>query len=128
MLHVTGMAANRGDRRVSLMYGPCAVRLLAYRNTKRVGPAAWDSERQNKACLLFATKVELGPDQVKEFQAAYPIHDILGDSLRSGRYHLAAVLRLNRDSVVVSAGTAELKVGLRERLFRWAVGVLDQLA
>jgi hypothetical protein len=104
------------------------VRLLVYQDAKLSGQPAWDSERRSRPCLLSATKVELGPGQAQEFHAAYPIHDILGDSLRSGRYHLAAVLRLNRDSVVVSAGTAELKVGLRERLFRWAVGVLDQLA
>jgi hypothetical protein len=36
------------------------------------------------------------------------------------------MLRLNSDSVVVSAGTAELKVGFRERLFRWAGSIADQ--
>ncbi len=125
-LHVAVTAANRGDRRVSLTYGACMVRLLVYQDAKLSGQPAWDSERRSRPCLLFAKKVELGPGQAQEFHAAYAIHEILSDSLRSGRYRLAAMLRLNSDSVVVSAGTAELKVGFRERLFRWAGSIADQ--
>ena len=101
-----------------LEYGACALALFAYRTPTRTGPPAWNSTQRRTAggldymCPLYLRVgiLEAGEtSSPRELNAAYPLTEILGDSLPNGRYYFTAHVRMNWRTKELPAGDAELR-------------------
>jgi hypothetical protein len=107
MLDVDVVAVNDGRQPIHVEYGPCALRLRVFRAGEPSGEPAWDSSRrpnpdprtgERTLCPPHSAATTLAPGDSlapKEFSASFPVITILGDSLPSGRYRLAASVKLN---------------------------------
>ena len=111
---------NTNAQPVRLEYGACSITLLAYRSATRTGAPIWNSSMRRApegavyGCPLYLAVGVAQPGETmspKEFNVAYAIREVLGDSLPDGRYYFAARVRLNWRTSVVSAGEAEVRRG-----------------
>jgi hypothetical protein len=101
---------NTGDTSVQvLVAGGCAVTLRIYRTRDK--SSVWDSERSAAVgdCAAILSTISLAPGAAKTFQATIAVADILGDSLRHGRYFVESTLNLDQQAVVLQNGEATLK-------------------
>jgi hypothetical protein len=112
ILEATVQITNASERRVEITYGPCSFSIRAYREPSRSGTPAWDSLLQRRAsCPDIGYEAVLVPGESfppghLRVEAAVP--EILGDSLPSSRYYFTAILELNRDTLRITAGNADL--------------------
>jgi hypothetical protein len=106
---------NTNTESVRIEYGACSMRLLAYRSPARQGTAVWNSGARfggRIACPAYLAVGVVRPGETaspKEFNAAYTVREVLGDSLPSGRYYFSAHVRLNWRESDIRAGDAELR-------------------
>jgi hypothetical protein len=94
---------------LSLQYGGCPFTVRMYRTPDRAGLPAWDALAvPNTACQAYLVRRHLGFGEELALTALTLPREVLGDSLPAGRYHVAALVRPNGDSVVVAAGHVDL--------------------
>ncbi len=120
VLRTNVTVVNRGESPVSLEYGACAVRVLAYRTAASDAVPVWDSDQRRSwsygqpiICLTYAVATTLTPGaslSPGEFAFAVPLMDVLGDSLPDGHYYFrASVGFVNREPITqIPAGDADL--------------------
>lgn len=103
---------------VRLEYGACSLSLLAYRSPARTGAPVWNSVARRSlgglayGCPLYLAVGVVQPGETsspREFNVAYPVREILGDSLPDDRYYFIARVRLNWRQTTIAAGDAELR-------------------
>jgi hypothetical protein len=103
---------------VRLEYGACSLDVLAYRTAERNGRPAWDSRLRSAGkgvvygCPAYLAVDAVAPGEAKsppQFNAAYAVREILGDSLPDGRYYFMARIRLNWRRTSQPAGDAEIR-------------------
>lgn len=93
----------------SLEYGGCPFIVRMYRTPARTGRPAWDALAvPNTACQAYLVRRHLGFEEELTLTALTLPREVLGDSLPAGRYHVAALVRPNGDSVIVAAGEVDL--------------------
>ena len=106
---------NTNTESVRIEYGACSMQLLAYRSRARQGTAVWNSNARfggRVGCPAYLVVGVVRPEETaspKEFNAAYTVREVLGDSLPSGRYYFSAHVRLNWRESDIPAGDAELR-------------------
>lgn len=104
-IQVDVSAANHGSGRVKVQYGDCAVELSAYREDGPAAEPVWRSSARSAwpggyvyGCALYLANAVVEPGAAfkpKEFTTAFPVAELLADSLPDGEYHFAARARLN---------------------------------
>jgi hypothetical protein len=113
---------NLNEQPVGLEYDHCSLYLRAYRFAHRSGRAVWDERylpdydpKINallRVCdLVGYPLIRLPPgDSVRftNFQLSPTVGEILGDSLPKGRYYFVARLGVNKDTVLIDAGSLNL--------------------
>ena len=111
---------NRSERPVHVEYGPCSVRVLAYREAQRGGTPIWNSDFRRPrsgawgyACLTYLLATDLPPGAVlstRELTTTAPLIEMLADSLPDGRYYFGVDVALaNRPPIRgIPAGSADV--------------------
>ena len=66
------------------------------------GRPRWDG--RHPACPAAGREVTLGPGQVELLRTARSVGDVLGDSLRAGRYHVTAIFGIDGSAITRFAG------------------------
>ena len=106
---------NTNAESVRIEYGACSLQLLAYRSPSREGTPVWNSNARFGgliACPAYLAVGVVRPGETafpREFNSAYAVREVLGDSLPSGRYYFKAHVRLNWRESDIRAGDAELR-------------------
>jgi hypothetical protein len=126
-LVVSARVVNRTARQVRLQYGTgCSLQVLLHRDARGSDRPAWNSAEQRAwvagqlspvICIGIGSGADLAPGETqseKFWTKAYPVAEILGDSLPEGRYSVTAALifepaGIRPDTVRVAAGTVVLR-------------------
>ncbi len=85
----------------------CVILLRGYRDEERTPPPDWDQARVI-ACAQVLVQHVLEPGQIERHQTRVRAHEVLGDSLPAGRYHLTVFLRPDTRTIEIAAGAADM--------------------
>jgi hypothetical protein len=114
MLHTVVTLRNTGTRTIALNHGACNVLVRLHRTADRSGTPAWRSELRQYpgdppsgyACSLILLSSQLPPGDTLRFAESFPMYEVMGDSLRAGRYYVSAVVALGTGNVSGSGATS----------------------
>jgi len=118
-LNVHATVTNTNTQPVGLEYSACAISLLAYRTADRSGKPAWNSARREPyppanygyACPSYLAVGKIDPAATLspgEFNARFPVNEMLADSLPAGHYYFKAIIGMNGRVNIVMAGEADV--------------------
>jgi hypothetical protein len=101
MLNTVVTLRNTGARTVVMNYGACNVAVRLYRTPDQISSLVWRSEFRQPpeieppttyACPAILMRSQLAPGDTLRFPQSFPMYEVMGDSLRPGRYHVNAVV------------------------------------
>jgi hypothetical protein len=103
-LRAAVVVKNAGARSVTISYG-CTPDLWLYRDSSRSSSPVWRSELRHPyveppsrlggyVCVLVCHNRIIAPGDSAVLSVAYPLGEVIADSLPTGRYHVTAKLRL----------------------------------
>jgi hypothetical protein len=94
-----------------LISGGCPVAFQLLTGRPSLGREVWDSRRtiSSRGCALSLLEVPILPGRSQLFGREVDKEEILGDSLRAGRYYVRAQLDLNHTVISVDAGEISLR-------------------
>ena len=107
LVRTTATVRNTTGQPVTFGHGACVVMIRLYREPARSGTPAWD-QGPNLVCVGVAMHTILAPGADTRFDAAVPVSTLHAAGLRPGRYYVGAVVRIDPEDVVLSAGAVEL--------------------
>ncbi len=103
---------NVGRETLRLVLETCPLTILAYRVQNAAPAAVWRSDRAPRMCKDIRLPLALAPGAQHVLVTRFTKAALLGDSLSTGRYRFAAVIRTAEPAAVspeVSAGELDVR-------------------
>jgi hypothetical protein len=128
-LRATVALTNETDRRRVLRLAECPLWLTGHMGGSHwdqlvhVHPPMWNQRRLPGACADGTHEIVVGPGQTHTLTTRVFAHEVMGDSLDVRDHHLHAHVALESGTVVLDAGSVELRYGIE----RWSARAATRL-
>lgn len=93
MLRARSIISNAGGQPVRLIVGGCPLLVRAYTQPDASGSPAWSTLGADMVCKSIRRYIDLAADESRSVETIVPVSNILGDTLKEGRYTFTVTVR-----------------------------------